>query len=245
LETSSVLTAPAEAIAIECTRRRPDSPNRSGGDFMSSRYHSDGSITLLLVDLAAKAEEAEYQTFRATRAFRRAVDAGCNPGQILRILNQTLLAMGRTCSECLAFGSAIAVRCSTENRIEYSAAGTEGALLFTSPSSHRHLPSTGPLIGIQPEATFATLTLELCVGSMLIAYTDGVTESRGADDPGRFLGTAGLVKIVAHLASQQTAPSCDAIMRKIEDWNGGRFLDDASLASIVPVTAHRLPKGGW
>ena len=54
----------------------------------------------------------------------------------------------------------------------------------------------------------------------IIAYTDGITESRSASKPRVFLGTSGLVSTVRRSTVGGQFPSCHSIMDAIEmSWN--------------------------
>lgn len=65
--------------------------------------------------------------------------------------------------------------------LHYISAGHEMPIV-AGPSGLRSLEPTGPALGLFPDATFTTNRLDLEPGSVLVAYTDGVTDARSPGD---------------------------------------------------------------
>ncbi|HMD02101.1 MAG TPA: SpoIIE family protein phosphatase, partial [Candidatus Baltobacteraceae bacterium] len=195
-----------------------------------------GALTLVVGDLWAKGAQGAYYAFRMRRAFRRAASESASPASILSALNDTLaddLEAHGVNGLCSAFVTTF----SAHGNLICAAAGAEAAILFRDRDKHEHLGATGPLAGIERGAFFAELELAFSSGDALVAFTDGITESRFAGDEQRFLGTHGLVEIVRRVATARVLPAPRDVFREIEMWNGGNFRDDATLAIASPAEA--------
>ena len=74
----------------------------------------------------------------------------------------------------------------------------------------RLLPSTGPALGILPDAHFGSHTLDLAGGAALVLYSDGVTEA--LDQHGEEFGETRLLDLVTSLAAATAAQICQAVL---------------------------------
>jgi serine phosphatase RsbU (regulator of sigma subunit) len=96
----------------------------------------------------------------------------------------------------------------------------------------RAVGSFGPMAGAWADSTWRVDTLELQPGDVLVLYTDGVTDARGAE--GRF-GEARLRETLRE--SQDAAGAVAAIERALNDFQTGPQADDtAVLALDLPLS---------
>lgn len=63
------------------------------------------------------------------------------------------------------------------------------------------IPSTGPILGVLPNAKWSSAKYQLAPGDALVLYSDGVTE---AEVDGRELGVRGLRELLACCTSPDT-----------------------------------------
>jgi sigma-B regulation protein RsbU (phosphoserine phosphatase) len=66
--------------------------------------------------------------------------------------------------------------------LHYCSAGHPPALLLRADGKLESLSEGGPLLGVVPEASFVSGSVELRVGDVLLAYSDGVLEARNYAD---------------------------------------------------------------
>ena len=83
----------------------------------------------------------------------------------------------------------------------------------------RTLGATGLPLGIMPEARYEEATVSLRSGDLLLAYTDGVTESRDAE--GEEFGEHRLHALVTALAGLSPDAVRQAVVEGVRGWSGG------------------------
>jgi serine phosphatase RsbU (regulator of sigma subunit) len=147
-----------------------------------------------------------------------------------RCLRRELTGMkGRT-----PYFTTILVATHSPGRLVYSAAGVEPAIVFHGIREYERLSATGSAIGIEEDPHHMEIEMPFVLGDMLVAYTDGVTESRSLHG-GKMLGDEGVVDIVRRVSSRNSISMCGDVFSEIESWTGGLFYDDVSLAVMFPL----------
>jgi sigma-B regulation protein RsbU (phosphoserine phosphatase) len=116
-------------------------------------------------------------------------------------------------------------------RLDYCSAGHPPALLLRADGQLESLSIGGPLLGVLPDASFDRGSVELLAGDMLLAYSDGVLESRDNADQ-----EFGYERLEAELRRAQTG-SADAalfsVLGSVQDFGAAREqADDMSLVVI-------------
>jgi serine phosphatase RsbU (regulator of sigma subunit) len=219
-------------LAHSLAYRSPADPRRAGGDFVLSRTHRDGTLTLLLADLWAKAAEAQHYVHRLSCAFDSLSRTVQSPARLLARMNSRFVdeLRSRNCLEGSA--SAFAFTCDVRGTLSYAAAGTDAAMLFRGAHSHEHFEPTGPLLGLRDFANYHNRYVSFQRGDVLVACTDGITEARNRIGGGTLLGTYGLATIVRKLRCENAMPDCDDMMAHVARWSGDDFQDDATAVCI-------------
>jgi sigma-B regulation protein RsbU (phosphoserine phosphatase) len=118
-----------------------------------------------------------------------------------------------------------------ERSLRYASAGHPPALLFAGPGeAPARLGASEVMIGVVPEADFATEWRRLPAGARLYLFSDGVTEAAGRD--GRLLGHDGLVEVIEQTSAD--GPRTDQVLARIRSLQGmDEFRDDFSLVEFV------------
>lgn len=116
-------------------------------------------------------------------------------------------------------------------RLDYCSAGHPPAMLLRADGSFELLSTGGPLVGVLKEACFDTGSVELRAGDLLLAYTDGILESRNNADQ-----EFGYERLEAELRRARTG-SADAalfsVLGAVQDFVAAREqVDDMSLVVI-------------
>jgi sigma-B regulation protein RsbU (phosphoserine phosphatase) len=218
---------------VDYEQRSPVDPRRAGGDVVCMSDAGDGSALISVVDLAVKAEAAARQAEVIRGAFAIAAARGFGPRRTMELFNAALGAYGQAHDMWPTFGTALVLTCSVGGVVAYASAGAEPAILFRRDGRHEHFGATGPLVGLERDWFGAEAAAVLAPGDRIVAYTDGVTESRSTGTSRAFLGTSGLVSIVRRSLVDTRSPSSHAIMEAIETlWNRGRHLDDTTLLVV-------------
>jgi phosphoserine phosphatase RsbU/P len=117
-------------------------------------------------------------------------------------------------------------------------AGHPAAVLVTPQGTHRLVSSTGPALGLFPEAPFAAQSLTLGPGDALVLYSDGVTEAANGDD--EEFGEAGLLHVLAGCGHQAAAVMCRSILDAVQAHaHGVAAADDVTVMVIKRAADER------
>jgi sigma-B regulation protein RsbU (phosphoserine phosphatase) len=115
--------------------------------------------------------------------------------------------------------------------LDYCSAGHPPALLLRANGEMETLSEGGPLLGVVSEARFVRGTVSIRRGDILLAYSDGITESRNQADQ-----EFGYESLEAHL---RRAQSCSAdtvlfsVLGAVQDFAAASpLVDDMSLVVI-------------
>ena len=95
----------------------------------------------------------------------------------------------------------------------YVNAGHPPMLVAAGVDSINHLPATGPALGLIEAGTFASRSVELVPGSVLLAYTDGVNEAR--NDRGQEFGDDALRELLLEGRDHSAAKICEMILQAV------------------------------
>jgi serine phosphatase RsbU (regulator of sigma subunit) len=224
-----------DAVHFDYATRRSSDPRKCGGDFVAYDIGTN-FLSVAIGDVSAK----EARGLKLVEILR----LGFHASAVTASPKHMLLAMSRTCIEqaCLSTPSATfaAVLVITIDLVRgtliYAAAGVEGGLVFAGRKRHRHLGSTGPLIGIENEPEYQEEAIPFWPGDILLAYTDGVPEALAARDARPF-GSVGLVRLMRD-AWFSAGLTSGELYEAIDRYTGHIYHDDATLAV---VTASRAP----
>ena len=111
----------------------------------------------------------------------------------------------------------------------YVNGGHEAPILFGRGGAKTRLPPTGPAVGMMPDMPFEVREAQLEAGEGLLAFTDGVTDARGAAG---FFGEGRLLALLA-----DTVPSAAGLLDAIEAGvlahaAGSEQTDDITLLAV-------------
>jgi sigma-B regulation protein RsbU (phosphoserine phosphatase) len=94
--------------------------------------------------------------------------------------------------------------------------------------------SSGPALGMFPEAAFEAQRLTLARGSLLVAYSDGVTEA--FDDSGEEFGEAQLVQAIEQRRHLSAGELCQALLDLARDHRAGAPPTDDVTVMVIKRT---------
>ena len=93
------------------------------------------------------------------------------------------------------------------------------------------LAATGPALGLIEAGTFGSHSVRLTPGTLLVAYTDGVSEARNeADDE---FGEARLMQLIEGCRDRSAADVCATVLEAIRAFRGSRQDQDDVTALVV------------
>ncbi len=169
------------------------------GDFYYTHRRED-RVWLALGDVAGKGLPAAIVMAMIQEELEERIAACaetlCEPATTMSRLHEFLLPL----MPQNRFATAVIATLRDDGRLTLANGGHCPPLLLRADGSIEELASTGPILGLLPNARWRTVTTTLDYGDTLILYSDGVTE---ATHEGEELGVCGLRRIVRKAASAQ------------------------------------------
>lgn len=149
-----------------------------GGDYYGWLPDATGSVGLVVADVSGHGVGAALVMAAAKGALRAEWRATRSPSALLAGANALLVP---DLSDADLFVTAFVARLSARHLVG-SSAGHPPALVVRPSGEVVALGSGGPALGVVEEAVYDVQEIELAQGDVLVAYTDGLVETRG---PGR------------------------------------------------------------
>lgn len=206
-----------------------------GGDLYDVRPLPGGRIGLLVADLSGHNVSAALHTAMVRAIAWREAEQAATPGEALARVNERLC---RDLPEEHFATAFLGWFDPNSGRLRYANAGHPNAYLRDAAGHVAELDVTGPILGVLPEAAYEDRQIDIEPDSLLLAYTDGITEA--SDGAGSLWGTR---ELVALLASAERSDPNELVRRLLERLaafrEGDARQDDATI-----VVARYLPADG-
>lgn len=218
------------------TRYRPGRDAVLGGDFFDAIEISDGSLFVLIGDVAGHGPDEAALGVCLRIAWRTLVLAEENADRLLPIL-QDVLVQERRSDEVFAT-LCMAVVSPDRGSLRLFLAGHPAPLLLDGRPEQLPDDLVGPALGVVPGVVWGSRPVELPADWRLLLFTDGLVE--GHDARGGRLGVDGLIDLAA--ASEHYGESTGLV----EDlFDGARRLHGGDLPDDVAVlVVERLAGSG-
>jgi len=114
--------------------------------------------------------------------------------------------------------------------LTYINCGNEPPLVFGKGGTVTTLPPTGPVVGVIPDAGFTVKEITLEVGDLLLAFTDGIPDSKDGDD--HFFGSARLAQLPV-TGGTRPAALLEDIQLQLKEFTGAADqFDDITLLAV-------------
>ncbi|WP_320777835.1 PP2C family protein-serine/threonine phosphatase [Streptomyces sp. CRN 30] len=217
------------------------SPDRLGGDFYDV-FPVDGKrFALFLGDVCGKGPEAAAVTSLTRYTLRAAALHDPDPVAALSTLNTVLHERytGGDPRYCTAiFGTLEPDPETGQVTVRLASGGHPPALVLRADGTADYLPTPGGLlVGVLPDARFATVDTVLAPGDTLLLYTDGLTEARIGPDRTTLYGDEALRAFAADHAGASPRTLVEALTSLLDSFGDGLDDDTALLALGVPAPA--------
>ncbi len=190
------------------------------GDFYDVLRHADGSVGIVVADVAGKGFGASL-IMASVMAMAPFIAAERGVADTLAELNRRLFAeLGKGQFVALAYARITPA----SGIVELANAGMPDPFVVRRDGVVAALEAPGPRLplGVRPDVPYASVTCRLDEGSRLILFSDGIAEARRPS--GEPLGYDGLAGVVARSVSSGAAPV------PAERWLDG-VLDEAQRAT--------------
>lgn len=190
---------------------------QSGGDIADVFHYDNDHVSFLIGDIAGKGGAAAAQAAMVKYGLRTLASAGLMPESVMRALNRLYFESATFERQPESFATVFFGIIDTTRRfLFYSNAGHEPVLMIFPDGTHTLLEVTGPLVGVfgDQHHLFKQSTIELPIGTLLVAATDGITETRGAG--GAFYG---IDRFIACALKNRNASESDIAQTVLADVN--------------------------
>jgi sigma-B regulation protein RsbU (phosphoserine phosphatase) len=196
-----------------------------GGDFYDFLPLSDHRVALVIGDASGKSLPAALMMSTVQSSLRTAVHfAGNEAAGIMRTVNSLVQATSLADRYATVFYS---VFDEMTRVLRYVNAGHIPPVLVRRDGSVTRLQTGGAPIGMFPDWRYEEGTARLLPGDLLIACTDGITESVNSAD--EQWGLAGVLSAIEISGATSPDEIVRAIFLEMDRYSGGRQMDDATV----------------
>jgi len=118
-----------------------------------------------------------------------------------------------------------------DGELYYINAGHESAVIVGPHGIKTQLPPTGPAVGLMPDLEFKIKQAKINPGESIIAFTDGITESRNKSD--ELYGVDNFINLLNQLPAQSAKEMINGITKSVDDhMSKNEPFDDITLMVI-------------
>lgn len=226
-----------QTLSPEYTAAHADLPATppSGGDFHGAFALEDGSVAVVIGDVAGHGPEQALQAEHMNGLLSDCLAVGLTPAETLSAVN----AMIEPNPNFDGFGTVFVGTLEADTgRLTYASGGHEPALIAVpsvqDPDAVEELVGTGPPVGAFPPemARFEQHEATLPAGGTLLLYTDGVSDARPPHSRLEWLGLPRLKAIFARLTPLSPRQLVAALLSRVSAFCRGRFHDDVAVLAI-------------
>jgi phosphoserine phosphatase RsbU/P len=195
------------------------------GDFYDVFRSAPTRLAGVMGDVAGHGIEPSITAFQAKYLLRVFLRQYRDPAQALEELNRQMSALDRG----EEFISLCVVLFDTEaGTLRFASAGHPAAWLWHD-REVRPLRATGPILTLDPQATYTSREIPLDPGDLVVLYTDGLAEARNGEQ------MFGEDRIAMHIRRDPGAPPdvlCKSLLEAAQDFASGPVTDDTAILAI-------------
>lgn len=200
-----------------------------GGDFYDVFRLGDSKFGVLIGDVADKGVPSAIFMARAHALIIAEADTASTPGEVLRMANKHITRLEKS----IQFVTALyGVLDATTGEFSYARAGHEPPLLLHKHGDVHRLPhQPGMALGLWENIALDEYRLFLPKGSVLMMFTDGMTDCR--NPKGEPFGLERVKKMMTGLVTPSAQEACNQLFDSLMAYqNGSKQDDDVTLVAI-------------
>ncbi len=195
------------------------------GDFYDIYPTGSSRVAAVIGDVAGHGIEPSITAFQVKYLLRVFLRQYRDPAQAFEELNKLMSAGSRPedlVSMCTVVFDAEA------GTLRIASAGHPAAWLWHD-GEVRALRATGPLLTLDPAASYYSREVELKPGDMLLLYTDGLAEARAG---GQLFGEDRIASILRRDPGADVDALCKTLLEAARDFATGPLNDDVAILAI-------------
>jgi sigma-B regulation protein RsbU (phosphoserine phosphatase) len=200
-----------------------------GGDFYDVFELGNNKIAVLIGDVADKGVPSAIFMARAHALIIAEADNVNTPGEVLRMVNRHITHLEKSTQFVTAL---YGVLDTMTGEFSYARAGHEPPLLLEADGTVWRLPyKSGMALGLWENITLDENRIIMPKGSLLMMYTDGMTDCR--NPKGEPFGLERIKNTMAELQALGAQSGCDRLFEAlIEYQDGSKQDDDVTLVAV-------------
>ncbi len=200
-----------------------------GGDFYDIFVLGADKLGVLIGDVADKGVPSAIFMARAHALISAEADNAVTPGEVLRLANTHITRLEKSTQFVTALYGVLDTR---TGEFSYARAGHEPPLLLHQNSGVERLPhKPGMALGLWENIVLDENSLLLPQGSLLVMFTDGMTDCR--NPKGEAFGLERIQLTMAGLEGATAQASCDQLFDTLMMYqSGAKQDDDVTLVAI-------------
>ena len=200
-----------------------------GGDFYDVFDLSDNKIGVVIGDVADKGVPSAIFMARAHALIIAEADSSSSPGEVLRMVNTHITRLEKSTQFVTAL---YGVLDTLTGEFTYARAGHEPPLLLDADGKVERLPfQPGMALGLWEEIALDENQFIMPKGSLLVMYTDGMTDCRSP--MGEPFGLERVKNTLSELRSFTAQSGCDQLFERLMNYqDGSKQDDDVTLVAI-------------
>lgn len=210
-----------------------------GGDYYDALPLNDGTWLFCVADVTGHGVPAAMSAAMLKALLIQAAEQFTSPAAMLDFINRrfTAVSLGGD------FVSMLLVRAVPKTGgLQYASAGHEPAWLLSPTGATCELFSTGIVLGIQEDATWDDVTLDVNEGHRLLMVTDGVSETFSSRD--EMFGRKRLVSLLANCRKLPIGQTTAGIKESLAAFRKGNVQhDDVTVVLLEVTTSDSREKG--
>lgn len=200
-----------------------------GGDFYDVFDLGEGKLGILIGDVADKGVPSAIFMARAHALIIAEADSAISPGEVLRRVNKHITRLEKS----VQFVTALyGVLDTITGEFSYARAGHEPPLLLHDHGDVHRLPhQPGMALGLWENIALDEYRLYLPKGSLLMMFTDGMTDCR--NPKGEPFGLERIKRTMNGLVTLSAQEACNRLFDSLMDYqSGSKQDDDVTLVAI-------------
>ena len=195
------------------------------GDFFDVFRVAPTRLAAVIGDVSGHGIESSITAFQAKYLLRVFLRQFRDPAQALEELNAQMSAMGRA----EEFISLVVMVFDTEaGTLRFGSAGHPAAWLWHE-KEVQPLRATGPLVMLDPTASYFSREIPLASGDLVMLYTDGLAEARRH---GEMFGEERIAQAIKRDPGVAPDVLCKSLLDAARDFAGGSIDDDVAILAI-------------
>ena len=197
------------------------------GDYYDLIPLDNERFFLVIADVSGKGPDAAIQALQAKHILGSYALAGYGPSASLRMLNHQI-AQHNSSKQITVFCAQADM---TRRRLRFACAGHEQPL-FIRPgvAEPELLEAEGILIGAIDDYEYPEQTVDLEAGSLVLLYTDGITEARTPQ--GEFFGLSRIMQAMVAHGDGHPTKLVNGLYNKVRKFTRENITDDFSLLAV-------------